>query len=115
TYFGPVYFQDPCAHFSYVHSVGIPNPILGCESGFGEIEPKMTVGIRDKTTGGAAIAVLNLTFIHDVVSRIKLGSTGHAYVVDAHGVAIAYPDRHLVSTDLSSLPQVRSVVAGSAT
>jgi signal transduction histidine kinase len=36
-------------------------------------------------------------------------------VVDAHGLAIAYPrDRHLVSTDLSGLPQVRSLVAGSA-
>jgi two-component system, NtrC family, sensor kinase len=115
-YFGSVYFQDPCSHFSYARpGVGIPNPIIECESGFGDIAPKMTIGIRDQTTGGAAVAVLKLTFIGDVVSGIRLGPTGHAYVVDTEGMAIAYPDRSLVSTDLSGLPQVRAVLSGPAT
>ncbi|HEV3168070.1 MAG TPA: ATP-binding protein, partial [Isosphaeraceae bacterium] len=127
TYFGPVYYQDACTYVSYT-GFGLTSPIYVCESGFGGIapqlaigsgsggiEPKMTIGIRDQTTGGAAVAVLKLTFIGDVVSGIKLGPTGHAYVVDSRGMAIAYPDRQLISTDLSSLPQVRSALAGSAT
>ena len=114
---GPVYFQDPCTYLSYSHpALGLNTPVVECESGIGDIEPKMTVGIRDHATGGAAVAVLRLTFIQDVVRGIKLGHRGHAYVVDAHGLAIAYPTgRHIVSTDLSRLPQVQSLVAGSAT
>jgi signal transduction histidine kinase len=113
---GPVYFQDPCTYLSYSHpALGLNTPVVECESGIGDIEPKMTVGIRDHATRGAAVAVLRLTFIQDVVRAIRLGRMGHAYVVDAHGLAIAFPDQHLVSTDLSSLPQVRSLVGGAAT
>src|SRR5438132_3590752 len=114
--FGPLYYQDPCTYLSYAHpAIGLANPVVECESGIGDIEPKITVGIRDHATGAAAVAVLKLTFIQDVVRGITLGRTGHAYVIDAHGLAIAFPGQHLVSTDLSSLPQVRSLVAGSGT
>jgi signal transduction histidine kinase len=128
--FGPVYFQDPCTYVSYSHrSEGQGSPVVECEAGIGvtggpigggesEIpEPKMTIAIRDLARGGGVVvAVLRLTFIQDVVRGIRLGPRGYAYVVDAHGLAIAYPtDRRLVSTDLSGLPQVRSLVAGSAT
>ena len=48
-----------------------------------ETEPYMTVALR---TGGAkgpvTVAELNLKFIWDVVSRIKIGDKGKAYVVD---------------------------------
>jgi signal transduction histidine kinase len=114
--FGPLYFQDPCTYLSYAHpAVGLANPVVECESGIGDIEPKITVGIRDHATGGAAVAVLKLTFIQDVVRGITLGRTGHAYVIDAHGLALAFPNQQFVSTDLSSLPQVRSLLAGSGT
>jgi signal transduction histidine kinase len=142
---GPVYFQEPCTRLSYQHhSDSLPRPLVECEAGIGETiapgsfadthageqvdrahsldgdreipEPNMTIGIRDPATGGAVIAVLSLTFIQDVARGIQLGPTGHAYVVDSQARAIAYPsDRHLVSTDLSRMPQVRSLVAGSAT
>ncbi len=53
---------------------------------------------------------MNLKLIWDVVSQIKVGERGHAYVVDAQGRLIAHPDISLVlrNTDMSRLPQVRA-------
>ncbi|HET7526275.1 MAG TPA: GAF domain-containing protein, partial [Burkholderiaceae bacterium] len=51
-----------------------------------------------------------------VVSGIKIGRSGLAYVVDANGTLIAHPDISLVlkKTDLSELPQVAAVLHGGA-
>ncbi len=80
-----------------------------------ETEPYMTVATR---SGGAnspvTVAELNLKFIWDVVSRIKVGDKGKAYVVGRNGFLIADPDIGLVlrKTDLSALPHVRSAIDG---
>jgi hypothetical protein len=68
---------------------------------------------------GVTVAEVNLKFIWDVVSQIKRGKAGHAYVVDSRGHLIAHPDISLVlqKTDLSKLDQVRAAlgtVAGRA-
>ncbi len=57
---------------------------------------------------------MNLKFIWDVVSQIKIGQAGYAYVVDCNGRLIAHPDISLVlqQTDLSDLPQVQGASAG---
>ena len=62
------------------------------------------------------MAEVNLKFIWDVVSQIRVGKTGHAYVVDGHGQLIAHPDISLVlqKTDLSRLSQVREAILGQA-
>jgi signal transduction histidine kinase/CheY-like chemotaxis protein len=88
TYFSPVYFRN-------------------------ESEPYMTIGIAESGTGasgGVSVAEVNLKFIWDVVSQIKVGQAGYAYVADADGRLIAHPDISLVlqRTDLSSLPQVQA-------
>ena len=75
-----------------------------------ESEPYMTIALSG--SGGAAgvtVAEVNLKFIWDVVSQIKIGKAGHAYVVDSHGQLIAHPDISLVlkKTDLSKLEQVK--------
>src|SRR5262249_38115003 len=59
---------------------------------------------------GVVAAEVNLKFIWDVVSGIKVGNRGRAYVVDAHGRLIAHPDIRLVlrNTDLSYLVQVQA-------
>ena len=51
---------------------------------------------------GVTVAEVNLKFIWDVVSQIKIGKAGHAYVVDGQGELIAHPDISLVlqKTDL---------------
>jgi GAF domain-containing protein/HAMP domain-containing protein len=90
TWFGPVYFRK-------------------------ETEPYMTIAIRsggDK--GPVTVAEVNLKFIWDVVSRIKIGDKGKAYVVDGNGFLIADPDIGLVlrKTNLSQLPHVKAVIAG---
>ena len=89
-WFGPVYFRK-------------------------ETEPYMTIAIRSGSdTGPVTVADVNLKFIWDVVSRIKIGDKGKAYVVDRNGFLIADPDIGLVlrKTDLSQLPHVKAAIGG---
>ncbi len=76
-----------------------------------ETEPYMTVATRsggDK--GPVTVAEVNLKFIWDVVSRIKIGEKGKAYVVDGMGLLVADPDIGLVlrKTSLAALPHVKA-------
>ena len=82
-----------------------------------ETEPYMTVAIRsggDK--GPVTVAEVNLKFIWDVVSRIKVGQSqdgkGKAYVLDKAGNLVADPDIGLVlrKTNLGALEHVKDAV-----
>jgi HAMP domain-containing protein len=91
-YFGPVYF-------------------------LGDSEPYMTISVAGaRRVTGVSVAQVNLKFIWDVVSKIKVGERGRAYVVDAAGRLIAHPDISLVlrNIDVSHLSQVRSALAAAA-
>jgi signal transduction histidine kinase/ActR/RegA family two-component response regulator len=88
-YYGPVYFID-------------------------ESQPYMTIamaGVRPEF--GVIVAQVNLTFIWDVISPIKVGKFGQAYVVDEAARLIAHPDisQVLRKTDMSGLAQVRAARA----
>ncbi len=63
---------------------------------------------REGKNAGVTIAEINLKLIWDVITGLKIGRSGYAYVVDARGRLIAHPDISLVlrDTDLSKLPQV---------
>ena len=89
-YYGPVYFRR-------------------------ESEPYMTLSLAGtRKDAGVSIAEVNLKLIWDVVSQIKVGEGGHAYVVGAQGRLIAHPDISLVlrNTDMSKLLQVQAAQAG---
>ncbi len=76
-----------------------------------ESEPYMTVAVSaGGPDAGVVVAELNLKFIWEVISRITVGATGHAYAVDASDNLIAAPDLSLVlrKTSLGSLAQVRA-------
>jgi signal transduction histidine kinase/CheY-like chemotaxis protein/HAMP domain-containing protein len=91
-YYGPVYFRR-------------------------ESEPYMTLAIAGtRRDAGVSVAEVNLTLIWDLVSQIKVGERGHAYVVDAQGRLIAHPDISLVlrNTDMSKLAQVRAARAATS-
>ncbi len=92
TYFSPVYFRK-------------------------ETEPYMTIAVpASRDEASVTTADVNLKFVWDVVSRIKIGEAGYAYVVDARGQLISHPDISLVlqKTDLAWLPQVRAAHARAA-
>jgi len=78
-------------------------------------EPYITLALASNgpSSRGVSIAQVNLTLIWDVVSKIKVGKNGLAYVIDADGRLIAHPDIGLVlrKTDMLQLPQVRSARA----
>ncbi|WFU22773.1 cache domain-containing protein [Bradyrhizobium sp. CB1717] len=78
-------------------------------------EPYMTLAqAGSRKDAGVSIAEVNLKLIWDVVSQIKVGQHGHAYVVGPEGRLIAHPDISLVlrNTDMSNLAQVRAALAG---
>ena len=82
-----------------------------------ESEPYMTLSLAGtRKDAGVSIAEVNLKLIWDVVSQIKVGEHGHAYVVGAQGRLIAHPDISLVlrNTDMSKLPQVQATQARNA-
>jgi signal transduction histidine kinase/DNA-binding NarL/FixJ family response regulator len=74
-------------------------------------EPFMTLALAGvRRDAGVVVASVNLKFIWDVVSQIKVATGGVAYVVNAEGRLIAHPDISLVlrNTDFAHLPQVRA-------
>jgi signal transduction histidine kinase len=76
-----------------------------------ETEPYLTIGTPSAARDGSVVlAEVNLKFVWNVVSGIRIGTTGYAYVVDAHGRLVSHPDisRVLQMTDLSRLPQVNA-------
>lgn len=90
-YYGPVYFRR-------------------------QTEPYMTLAVGgSRRNAGVTVAEVNLKHIWDVVSQIRVGRAGRAYVVGAQGHLIAHPDiSHVLrNLDLSQLPQVAAARSGS--
>jgi signal transduction histidine kinase len=88
TWYGPVYFRK-------------------------ETEPYMSVAVRSGGEAGpVTVAEVNLKFIWDVVTRIKVGDKGKAYVVDSAGQLVADPDIGLVlrKTSMLQLEQVQAAL-----
>ena len=76
-----------------------------------ETEPYMTVALRSGgAKGPVTVAEMNLKFIWDVVSRIKIGEKGKAYVIDKSGLLVADPDIGLVlrKTSMAELAHVKA-------
>jgi adenylate cyclase len=60
-------------------------------------EPYLTVAISgNRPSVGVVVAEVNLKLIWDVISAIKVGKTGSAFVLDRPGRLIAHPDISLV-------------------
>jgi len=80
-------------------------------------EPYMTIALAGtRRDSGVSIAEVNLKFIWDVVSQIRVGKHGKAYVIDRQSRLIADPDISLVlrNTNLAGLQQVRAARASVA-
>ena len=81
-----------------------------------ESEPYLTLSVAGGGDTGVTTAEVNLKFIWDVVSQIRIGPTGRAYVVDGRGQLVAHPDISLVlqNTNLSQLAQVEAKKASAS-
>jgi hypothetical protein len=83
-YYGPVYFRR-------------------------ESEPYMTLSLAGtRLDAGVNVAEVNLKFIWDVVTQMKVGERGQAYVVDGQGRLIVHRDISLVldTTDMEARVQL---------
>jgi signal transduction histidine kinase len=72
-------------------------------------EPYMTLAVAHAGRNpGVTIAEVNLKLVWDVITSIRVGEKGYAFVVDRDGHLIAHPDLSLVLRDinLSNMPQV---------
>ncbi|MGY2052239.1 GAF domain-containing protein [Methylobacterium sp. JK268] len=77
-------------------------------------EPYMTIAVAHAgRTPGVTVAEVNLKLVWDVISAIRIGERGYAFVVTDTGRLIAHPDLSLVlrDTDLSGAPQVARALA----
>lgn len=77
-------------------------------------EPHLAVAVPgNRREDGIVFATINLKFVSDAIMAIRIGRSGHAYVVDAEGRLISHPDSRQVlrMTSLSELPQVRAALA----
>jgi adenylate cyclase len=98
-------------------------PVTGARSAriwFGEVsyyrgsEPYLTVAIAgNRPSVGVVAAEVNLKLIWDVISAIKVGDTGSAFVLDAPGRLVAHPDISLVlrGADDATLEPFRAIRA----
>jgi len=86
-YFGPVYFRKGS-------------------------EPYLTMAVAHGGKSGVTIAEVNLKLIWDVVSQLRIGRDGYAYIVDRLGRLVGHPDISLVlrGTDMSRLAQVAAAL-----
>ena len=103
---GADYSNDPKFTQAMAHGVYYGHVYFRRES-----EPYMALALAgSRRETGVTVAEVNLKLIWDVVSQIKVGEKGHAYVVDPEGRLIAHPDISLVlrDTDMSGLAQVRA-------
>ncbi|NCA69192.1 MAG: sensor histidine kinase [Sphingobacteriia bacterium] len=79
-----------------------------------ETEPFMRIAVPSLLRSeGVTLAEVNLKLVWDLVSRIRVGKSGYAYVVDRRGQLVSHPDisRVLGKSDLSDLPQVSAALA----
>ena len=67
---------------------------------------------RAGRNAGVTVAEVNLKLIWDVITAMKIGQGGYAYVVDGRGRLIAHPDISLVlrDTNFAHLPQVAAAL-----
>jgi signal transduction histidine kinase len=83
-----------------------------------ESEPYMRITVPIERFAGDVVGVLiaqvNLKYIWEVISQIKVGRTGYAYVVSREGDLIAHPDISLVlqKRSVRELGQVQDALAG---
>lgn len=79
-----------------------------------QTEPHLTMAVPgNRREDGIVFATINLRFVSDAIAAIRIGRSGHAYVVDAGGRLISHPDARQVlrMTNLSELPQVHTALA----
>ena len=89
-YYGPVYFRRKSERYMTLALAGT------------------------RRDAGVSVAEVNLKLIWDVISQIKVGERGQAYLVDAGGRLIAHPDISLVlrNTDMTGLSQIAAARGG---
>jgi hypothetical protein len=81
---------------------------------FRQSEPYMTLALAGtRRDAGVSVVEVSLKVILNLVSQVKVGNSGQAYVIDTQGRLIAHPDNSLVkrNVDFLRLPQLQAALA----
>jgi len=121
-YYGPVYLLAAAPSGPESDTLVKPMP-----EERGVVDPYMTIAVSRFADAGVLVAEVNLKFARSLISGIKIGQTGQAYVVDSRGQLVTFEvgpgwksllgagavgSRVAVPVkDLSSLPQVHAAVS----
>src|SRR5205807_3290408 len=82
-----------------------PVPAAGTlEARYGDVvfrdglEPFVPVALRETNAdrAGLVTALLDLQFVADYIAQLRVGKAGYAYLTDARGTIIAYPNPDLM-------------------
>ena len=67
------------------------------------------LSVQNEVVGVLAI-IVKVDYLIDAVTKVKVGETGYAYMVDKNGIIIAHPNRDLIlKLDLKSTPGMEKV------
>ena len=82
-------------------------------------QPHMTIAVAEPgRREGVVVAKIDLSFVSDVIDRVRIGTAGYAYAVDPRGVLIAHQDVNLVLQSPNfaelELPQVQAALRAPA-
>jgi signal transduction histidine kinase len=125
TYYGPTHRRDPCGRLA---AGAASAPVLTCQNELPQPELEMTLGLpfepgvqyvgdTPERVGGVTVAEVNLSPVQDLITQIKPGARGYAYIVDSSGHLVTGPADSTLFTqaNLASLEQVhRALTAGGA-
>ena len=101
------FFKKAIKGDTYYSDVYIPDTLIPT------IKIAVPVKTRDKVIG-VLLAKITVTYLWDLIDNIKIGKTGHVYVVDKNGIVIAHihRERILRHESFQSIPIVKNLMAG---
>ncbi len=84
----------------------------------GNIVVPVSTPIHDQTGGviGTLTTVLDIKFLTEKITALKIGQTGYPFLANAAGLVVAHPDQALIlKTDISKIPEMSGIFTAMST
>ncbi|HSM74252.1 MAG TPA: methyl-accepting chemotaxis protein [Desulfobacterales bacterium] len=84
----------------------------------GNIVVPVSTPIHDQAGGviGTLTTVLDIKFLTEKITALKIGQTGYPFLANAAGLVVAHPDQALIlKTDISKIPEMSGIFTAMST